>query len=419
MFKLDFSLTTAEERNQYIQSNNLSALTPKQLELCANYILYGKDKTGKSEVDKKNIYINTKYNSYAQRRPESLDSLMENPNFDEGILTRVNKHNKIVKPTIDRKKDADIPTIQDMWENIDQLQHLLDANTGKIDDPTAKKLTDTQIYRLRHGLIDIRRGQYYLKDIFKPTIGKAVNKLEYIPMPHENEIIWNEPDGRYGFAPLGLIDDNGLGKQVFENVREVGYCPDLYNRKAEKIIDFRNPNHIYQLFEHYEDLLCGATHPDNLFGNIARTLDWYIGQANLREQHYIIIAMKKKKCTNKQINKVLTEKCGTTHSENYISTIWTQKICKEIATAAKLHYEAFLARDDDGAWKKCNVCGAIKLRTNAYFVKKNHTGDGLSGRCKCCDRIYRLRRKEKLKEWNCSENASVAEKTSPSENLGA
>ena len=65
MFKLDFSLVTAQERREYIQSFDLSHLTNSQLELCANYILYGKDEKGKSEVDRKNIYINTKYNSYS------------------------------------------------------------------------------------------------------------------------------------------------------------------------------------------------------------------------------------------------------------------------------------------------------------------------------------------------------------------
>lgn len=394
MFKLDFSLMTAEERSDFVKTIDLSKLNKRQVELCANYILYGKDKNGKSEVDKKNIYINTKYDSYAKRAPESLDALMENPNFDEGVLSRTNTHYKVVKPTIDRAKDADIPTMKELWESIDELQYILDVNTGKITDENVKKLNETQIYKLRHTLIDIRRGQYYLKDIFKPTIGAAYNKVDYIPLEGEFDILWDDGGSDYGFAPLGLIGDNGPAKMVFENVREVSYCPDLYNRKASYIIDFRNPKHIYVLLDRYEELLAAAVGKiDNLWTNIAKTLDYYIDKANLKEQHYVIIAMKKRKCSNKQITQRLEQLFGLHHTENYISTIWTQKVCVEIANAAKLHYQEFLNRDDDNMWKKCNTCGEIKLKVNDYFVKKARSKDGLSNKCKMCDRLERIKRK--------------------------
>ena len=118
----------------------------------------------------------------------------------------------------DRVKDADIPTMKEIWENIDELQHLLDVNTGKIKDENSKKLTDTQIYKLKHTLISIRRGQYYLKDIFKPTSPHPINKMDFIPYEDAEDKPWNDEDSEYAFAPLGLIDNKGLGKKIFSNV---------------------------------------------------------------------------------------------------------------------------------------------------------------------------------------------------------
>ena len=400
MFKLDFDLTTDVERRNYIEQHDLSKLSPKELELCANYILYGKDNTGKSLVDKKVIYINTKYNSYSTKRPESLEALMENPSFNESALVSSKTHYKTVKPTIDRAKEADIPTIQEMWKNIDELQHVLDVNTGKVEDDKVKKLTSDQVYRLKHILIDIRRGQYYLKDIFKPTIGKHNNKLNFMVYDDWEDIPWNGEDTDYGFAPLGLIGDFGWGDKVFNDVRSLDYVPDLYNHKAKYIIDFRKPDHVYRLLEKYEELAIAALEgktekqSTNLASNIVRTLDYYIGRANLKDQHYTILELKTRKVENKEITRILGEKYGLHHTENYISTLWTKKICVEIANAAILHYDEFLNRDDDNAWKKCNTCGRQLLKDNRLFVKRAKSSDGLSNRCKCCDRDARNRLKE-------------------------
>jgi hypothetical protein len=52
-------------------------------------VLYGKDpdKDDTSMVDHKEIYIKTHYNSYNKTEPVSLEGLMENPSFDESMLT--------------------------------------------------------------------------------------------------------------------------------------------------------------------------------------------------------------------------------------------------------------------------------------------------------------------------------------------
>ena len=76
-FNLDFSLETSTERLNFIKSIDLKTLTKKELELCTDYILYGKDLDGLSSVDKKEVYIKSKYNSYSRPEPVSLDEMME------------------------------------------------------------------------------------------------------------------------------------------------------------------------------------------------------------------------------------------------------------------------------------------------------------------------------------------------------
>ena len=54
--------------------------------MMANYILYGKDQNDQNAVDRKEVYIQTKYNSYKKRRVDSLDELKELPTFNEADL---------------------------------------------------------------------------------------------------------------------------------------------------------------------------------------------------------------------------------------------------------------------------------------------------------------------------------------------
>ncbi|MBR2734712.1 MAG: hypothetical protein IKE05_00785 [Clostridia bacterium] len=86
-FNLDFKIESSQDRLNFIKQIDLSTLTKKELELCTDYVLYGKDPDGLSSVDKKQVYIKPKYNSYSRPEPVSLDEMMESPTFDEAILS--------------------------------------------------------------------------------------------------------------------------------------------------------------------------------------------------------------------------------------------------------------------------------------------------------------------------------------------
>lgn len=396
MVNLDFSIPTSTGRRDYVEKymadNSDKKFSSSDLETIANYILYGKDEnSGESIVDRKEVQIKTKYNSYSKKEPESLDELIESPTFDERIFNTDKNRYKSIKPKIDREKDADVPGIKELWKSIDRYQHIIDANTGKVDDPAAPKLSSVELYKFKHMVIDLRRQQFYLRDMVKPTIcmfGTSARKV----YPQESDgIPWDLENSDFTIAPLGVLIGND---EKFFNPREYRGPEYTYNTEAKYTIDFRNFEHIYYLLENYEDLKISVVNkPDSTIGFLLDTLDFYIEQANLNDAKKVILNYKKSRVQNEIIRKKLEKDFGLTHSANYISTIWKQKICKEIADAAQLHYDYYLNREKPFKWKKCNQCGKIKLKDTREFMRKSRSSDGLASRCKECDKKNRQKNK--------------------------
>lgn len=152
--------------------------------------------------------------------------------------------------------------------------------------------------------------------------------------------------------------------------------------------------HLYQLIVFYQELkdLVKDT-PDSPILNLLWTLDFYIEKANLSEQQRFIIECKKFRMPNKDIAAALHRALGLNHQENYISTIWNKSL-KLIAEAVELNWDEYLDRNYDKAWKVCNKCGRELLRDPRNFVRKTKSSDGLTSRCKKCDREIRSRAKQ-------------------------
>lgn len=394
MLKLDFSLSTAKERADYINQymDPYAGYTNKELETISNYLLFGKDEDGTSVVDRKEIQIKTKHNSYARKEAESLDALMEKPTFDERNFQTSQTRYKTAKPTIDRVADADVPGLKDLWEVIDRVQYLIDVNKGKIEDESVRKLSSAELYEYQHYLIELRRQQFSLRDMVKPVICRM--KTNVTPALDESEdfIDWDGESKLFAIAPLGL---KRQGTELrFKNPRaleEIDYC---CNEDAKWVLDFRNPEHVYELFESYEDLETdGYIDVESTAAAIIDTLNFYRERAHLSDEQELILQCKIQQVPNQRIAELVKERIGATHSANYISTIYKQKICGKIADAAKLHYDYYLNREIATAWKKCTCCGEYKLRDTREYTKRARSSDGLSSICKICDKEKRLKRK--------------------------
>lgn len=395
MLKLDFSLSTAKERAEYIQRymDPKAGYTNKELETISNYLLFGKDEDGKSSVDRKEIQIKTKHSSYARKEAESLDALMEKPTFDERCFQTTKTRYKTIKPSIDRVKDADVPGLKELWEIIDEMQYLIDVNKGKIEDPSVRKLTGAELYEYQHYLIELRRQQFILRDSVKPVICRTKTNVTPVYDEYESFIDWDGESNLFSIAPLGLKRE--ATELRFSNPRALEEVDYHYNEEAQYVLDFRNPLHVYELFENYDELETDCyLDVESTAAAIIETLNFYRGCANLSNEQERILDLKIKHVSNQKISEIIAKEFKATHSANYISTIYKQKICKKIADAAILHYDYYLNREIATAWKKCTCCGEYKLRDTREYMRRARASDGLSSICKICDKAKRLSKKE-------------------------
>lgn len=393
MLKLDFSIETAQGRADFVAQymDPSSHFTQKELDTISNYILYGKDEDGTSCVDRKEIQIKAKHNSYARKEAESLDALMEKPTFDErSFQTGATKY-KTPKPSIDRTLDADVPGLPELWRVIDDTQYMIDVNKGKIEDSSVRKLTNSELYEFQHYLIELRRQQFSLRDAVKPTICRAKTNIKPVYNEEPDNIIWDSENSLFSIAPLGLYS---FYPQRFDDPRALQEKDYHYNENAKFILDFRNPLHIYELYEEYEELRKqDLLDVNSTTGAILETLDFYRERANLSEEQAMILNLKILHTPNQTITEEVRKRFGSTHSANYISTIYKQKICGKIAEAAELHYDYYKNREIGSAWKKCICCGEFKLKDTREYVRRSRSSDGLSSTCKVCEKKKRGEKK--------------------------
>lgn len=395
MLKLDFTLETAAERtefvNKYLDPYG-THYTQKELETIANYILFGKDEDGTSAVDRKEIQIQTKHNTYKRREPESLEALLESPTFDERAFSHNELKYKHPKPTIDREKDADVPGMKELWEQIDKVAYLIDVNKGKIKDDSVRKLTDRELYEYSHLLVELRRQQFTLKDSVKPVICRTKTNVTQSFYEVGEEVPWEEVGSDFDIRPMGTYPSNKMRFEDPRNLIEIDYQP---NAAATTILNFCDPLHIYALYENYMDLEEEADkNPESVLGNILETLKWYEENCGLTEVQKEILKLKIEKKSNEYIADYLHKNFNTTHSPNYISTIYKQHICKEIADFAQLRFDYYMNREILNKWKKCGKCGKWKLVDERDFSKRSRNADGYASICKNCERLKRIEKKK-------------------------
>ena len=395
-FKLDFSIENSKDRLEAIKSIPLDTLTKKELETVTNYILYGKDEDGTSIVQKKEIQIKSKFNSYQKKDNivTSLDALMESPTFDESIFQKNKTQYKKVKPEtlFKNEKVKDIVGMKELWDSIEKLQDIKDQNQGKKElQEGTPILNQTQLYYLNHQLIELYSQQYLLKDMVFPTIFSKKNKAEY----HGN---LTDEQLNFPILPRGLFkEEQDLDfMEPYRISDRAAHCieneEEIIN-SGKPYLDFRNKEHLYQLIQYYGDLKAYIEYqPDSPIHNLLWTLDFYIDKANLSDQQRLIVEDKKFRYQNRDIRLHLEQELGISHRENYISTIWNKAI-DLIIEAVELNYDEYLCKDYKKAWKRCNKCGKLLLRDPRNFVRKSKAADGLTGRCKICDREVRQAKK--------------------------
>ena len=435
---LDFSINGTADRkdfvDQYIQRPEfiLKPLTPEELETIANYILWGKDPDGLNVTQRGEIQIETRNKTWQRDDTESLDALMESPTFSEASLHRPTEaRTRIAREVFDRKKTLNecpthlIPVFEDLFKRIDTIELMLnyyEFSHGRRKEPpraallkrfTQEELTNAETIaskwnqfkylKQRHLIVELRREQFTLRDTY---IEKHMRRT---PVEPEIDPVNPDFDTEIPVFPLGL-KAGPIGALLFKTERDLN--PSTYSdselrkvlqfywsKKSESrpaiFFDFRNLEHIYELFgqlNELEESISSLPVNSNL-SKLLDTLKYYIEMTDLTEAQREILDLKINKIKNQDIADIINKKYNKSYTANYISTIFRQKIIPRINETAEFHAKIIENLSFPENFKKCTGCGKILLIDPDKFVRKSRSKDGFSTRCKICDRNDRQKKK--------------------------
>lgn len=408
--KLDFSLETAAERtdfiNKYLQDN--PNLTNTELTQISNYLMWGKDSNGEFPS---NIILDTMWTRRKSARSTiSFEQLTTNP--EDGSITEhiLNPNNTEYithqQPAFSRSRP--IPphlksTFEELWRKIDETDLLIcfyELNTGRRTKPPRDELVNrfkpeelisfqniaTQIspqrYKyLRKYLIELRTDQYILLGE-DPIITSPIQTFESIPTFGADIEV----------RPLGLKSNNNIWQKHPNPYKP--YRP--HKPESRKFyFDFEDTAHLKKLLPLIEDIYNQIETLSESHNNLesldtlrpfVQTWEWYYSQANLKPAWKLILDLRIKGVGYKQIVEQVNQIYDTNYNEDYASYLLNQKILPKIAAAASLHKETATLLRDPSNFKLCRCCGEYKIKDNRFFRKDKRNLDGLSNKCKECEK---------------------------------
>ena len=423
--KLDFSLETAEERKNFLSTYliQFDNLTQSELTTLADYLLWGKDANGTP------IGIETELRTKWTKDDEfeSLDSLLENPNFNDLQLHTIGEAVPLRRPkSVFSRKEAltNAPdelkeTFINLWRQIDETDLLInfyEFENGKRDKPPrdellhkftndeinlirARALNLTQFVYLkkRHELIELRREQFTLRDSFSNAINPQAHVNQ--PMPPLQISFDSDVDVR----PLGLCtgfpllfqlncDPAALNDQQLNSISNFLIQKE---KPLKHVFDFREVESVYQLLLYKNELIDRVEEAkeahlvENNLEDLLKTLDFYIDYADLTDVQLEILKRKINHEKNSDIAGYINRTYNKSYTANYISTIFRQKIIPKINEGARMHLEVVSNYFFPENFKRCTSCGRLLLLHEYNWVRKSRSKDGFQSRCKRCEKKMR------------------------------
>lgn len=342
MIKLDYSLETPEERKELVEQilAEVEDPSPKYLEILADYLILCMEKQEKKEkkiiTDNRLATINKRETSF-----EGLVSQFENG--EDGVYNLMTKNKNIIfqpKVTITKKDLEEIEDLRTLREAIDLWEAKLKVTEGK------------DAFIIKKALIEMRKDQYVIKNAYRQPIAfnKITRSKSYIKL-----------DEDVSFDEEGYCVPTGVSC-IDPRICSAALCN--YNKLKQS----SQGNYESDLWFFMYDF-------DNL---CKKALEDY-------PLYQRLVQYKIEGLQNEQIQKLLKEEFGTTHTVEYLSSLWRNKIPKLIASAAEDEYlDWYYMNVEPGKWKKCSRCGQVKLAHGKYFSKNKTSKDGWYSLCKAC-----------------------------------
>lgn len=344
--KLDYTLQDPGARNELvkkiIEQTPPQRLTPKYLQLLADYLVFAMDK---EERKKKNIITDNRMVT-VNKRETSFEGLVEKfQNGEDGIYNIItNDKNIIFTPKISITEE-DIQTIPGMKQLRDAIAQI---------EAQEKVATGKRRFLLKKQLIEMRKDQYVLKSTFKAPIYclNATKSFNHIAL--EEKISVNEDGSLKIEGNFSLLNPDHVSAVLCNYSRIKQDCWGQFSSDA------------YYMIQDLEKLVDETLEKDFPL-------------------YYDLLIYKIDGKTNEEIQSLLERDYGVRHSVEYISSLWRNKIPKMIAEQARKDWLIWhYTFEEKGQWKKCSRCGQIKLAHNMFFSKNNTSKDGFYSICKDC-----------------------------------
>lgn len=422
--KLDWTLSSDIERSafleQYMQSNIFVSHPPtdEELETMANYVLWGKDVNGFNSEQRKEVQLPRRNSTWSKKEIESIDGLLEDPAFPESSFLELGSiFSKPIKQSLSREElrkklsPTDLKYFEDLWRQIDYIElkiNFFEIARNKRSKPPRKelflpfteneiariqasalKLNQFQYLKLRHLLVELRREQYPMRDAVLPQVYSyraGLADAEEKDSIHEEDLtvlpLGTCADFSKIFAPFSaLLPSQFRADELNEISSYLWKLRDTIN--PQTTFDFRDLENVYQLLLHHKDL------QEDGHNNLINTFWYYAREADLTPIQSKVLKMKMRQERNQDIAAIINKEFNKRYTDNYISTIFRQKIIPAINCAATYHERLIDSIFFEEDFKICGTCGRLLLRDPVNFVRRSRAKDGFSNRCKKCDKAAR------------------------------
>lgn len=279
------------------------------------------------------------------KRETSLEGLISQfENGEDGLYNLVNESKVTIfqpKVMITKKDVEEIPELREKREAIKRWEERM------------KQVSGRDAFICKQTIIELRKDQYIIKDSYRGTFRfQSITHSSKVPLKMDESYSFNEkgyviPEG-FCFADPKVCSAFLCNYTVCKDSSRGHFDADMY----------------YAML-YFDDLYERALKDYPMYKRICE---------------YKIDGMQ-----NAEIQVLLQKEFKNTHSLEYISGLWRNKIPSLLASVAEddildWHYSMV----EKGKYKKCSRCGQIKLAHNKYFSQNKTSKDGFYSICKCC-----------------------------------
>lgn len=345
MHQLDYSITDLAQRQALVDTILKENPNPssKYLDILADYLISGSSSEKRAILTTNRLAtINKRETSY-----ENLVSKFENG--EDGVYNLTTEDKNCLFQPKDPITDQDREEIPELA----QATQAIAFWSNKL-----KNAEGRDRYIIKSALIDARKEQYAIRMSRKPPIHGNTNPVR---------------------VPTKPITLNG-----YITFDENGYCVP----HGISLIDPKVVSALLCNYQYYKSHAARGSDLSYLLEELDKLIDQALANKPILKT---LIEAKIQELSNVEVQERIKEKCGQTHSLEYISGLWRKKIPAIIASAAEDNYlEYYYTEVEKGKWKRCSRCGKIKLAHNKYFSRNGTSKDSYYSICKEC----RNKRKE-------------------------